>query len=73
MLFVDESILAAFGWSRHHLSRPLDENQKTELDWIMSSSHVQCIVLVLIVIGSFASGLPLAGVGITCTGPYDVN
>ena len=32
-----------------------------------------CIILVLLVIGFIASGLPLAGVGMSCAGPYDVD
>ena len=40
---------------------------------MMSSSCVWCIISVLIVLGSVASGLPLAGVGMTCLGSYDDN
>ena len=35
--------------------------------------HFMFSVVVLIIVGFFISSLPLAGVGMTCTGPYDVN
>ena len=38
-----------------------------------SPSHVGCVILLLLVTAFVASSLPLAGVGMTCTGSYDAN
>ena len=59
---------------KHHVDIGVDNiklsmsGESVRFHVLHSPSHVWCIVLLLLVIGFVASGLPLAGVGMTCTG-----